>query len=92
METYLADVFSPKFVTARHTTNKTENTKMLWKWKIVTDDFFLGTNARVSWLLKPAHAAVCMNPAAEAYELFINQDRSASVWVYLHTNKQIMNY
>lgn len=91
MENYLADVFSPKFVTARHTTNKTENTKIHWKWKIVTDDF-LCKNARVSWILKPAHAAVGMNPAAEAYELFINQDRPASVWVYLHTNTQLMNY
>ncbi len=38
--------------------------------------------------------AVGMNAAAaEAYELFIDQeDLSASVWIYLHTNKQLMNY
>lgn len=37
--------------------------------------------------------AVGMNAAAaEAYELFINQDRCASVWIYLHTNRQLMNY
>jgi len=81
MGTHLVDVFT-KFVTARHTTNKTENIKIHAKArKRVTDNFFLGKNSPVSWLLKPAHdAAVGMNPAAEPmnYSLI----RTYPPWVF----------